>query len=687
MMELDMAMMEERKYKENEEFGKFNTARDIDEGHILISKTERLAELEKLAMEEIMTKYVNYSTMASEENLIKCRDAVEEIIAKYVNYSTMISKERPAKQPQAKFKTPALIQDDALAYLDLNRKSANGNYAKDAEENAERTDYPNHPSPKVEQVLQPATQPPAEKLSTEAPEVSNKQQNRKNNETKPVATEDKDSITDSSSSGNITSKMLEENLREIHNVDEQLLTNVDEANGEPEVKQVVAEELLDAEDSPKYEPVDVVDTVPDKTVQDLNQDDTLKQQAPQDLTQDEALGHQALQDLTLDEARSNQASQNIIYSGGNHILAAEDQVLAAEDQFLEEEVQHIPPIQQTLVAEDSVLAPQAQRVSPIQQVLVAEDSGLATEVQSIKPAHQVLVAEEHILARTVQHLHPAQQNLVAEKRILVAGKHAQINQQINDAEAIITTSDDLPEEDAATNDDKLCTEYNQEMSRGRVGPRDEDLQHVTDDREGGDRVQLPVGEGYISREKVVAPAHEQHEAQPIQQDLAAEKDQHILPTQQVLIAEDLAVNAEAAAGTDIAYSRGNILAYRGGRAASWPTMGGAISLPQKKKLWPLKLLKKYLLQKTLLRINMLMRRTQFLPTQSESWPMVMTLNIRRHKTWPGRKILAFRHQKKKMLVTMTPQQEVIPTLMMVGVTGLSVMMAVQYSQMKKRILN
>ena len=97
MMELDLTMVKERKYQENEEFGKFHKNRDTHEGHILISKTERLEELEKLAMKEIMAMYENYSTMASEENLSKCRDAVEEIIAKYENYFTMISKERPVK--------------------------------------------------------------------------------------------------------------------------------------------------------------------------------------------------------------------------------------------------------------------------------------------------------------------------------------------------------------------------------------------------------------------------------------------------------------------------------------------------------------------------------------------------------------------------------------------------------------
>jgi hypothetical protein len=36
------------------------------------------------------------------------------------------------------------------------------------------------------------------------------------------------------------------------------------------------------------------------------------------------------------------------------------------------------------------------------------------------------------------------------------------------------------------------------MSRGQVSPRDKDLQHVPDDREGGDHAQLPVGEGHAS---------------------------------------------------------------------------------------------------------------------------------------------------------------------------------------------
>jgi hypothetical protein len=106
---------------------------------------------------------------------------------------------------RAPFKTPALTPNDALAYLGLHRESAHGNYAKDAEENAERINCPNHPSPEVEQVLQPARQPPAEQLSTVATEVSNTKQNRKNrslegnNETKQAATEDKDALTDSTS--------------------------------------------------------------------------------------------------------------------------------------------------------------------------------------------------------------------------------------------------------------------------------------------------------------------------------------------------------------------------------------------------------------------------------------------------------------------------------------------------------
>jgi hypothetical protein len=152
-----------------EEYEMFNTDRDIAKGHITISETKWLEELEKLAMEEIIAKYVNYSTMASEENLVKDRDiAVEEIIAKYVNYFTMASEENkvkqppahrspahgspahsstthskskkiavkqpqthsspahssPAKQPTAKFKPPALAQ--AILMLGLHREDTHG---------------------------------------------------------------------------------------------------------------------------------------------------------------------------------------------------------------------------------------------------------------------------------------------------------------------------------------------------------------------------------------------------------------------------------------------------------------------------------------------------------------------------------------------------------------------------------
>ena len=71
-------------------------------------------------MEEIIAKYVKYSTMASEENLVEDRDiamgnitisetkwleeleklAVEKIIAKYVNYSTMASGRQQSSSQQ-----------------------------------------------------------------------------------------------------------------------------------------------------------------------------------------------------------------------------------------------------------------------------------------------------------------------------------------------------------------------------------------------------------------------------------------------------------------------------------------------------------------------------------------------------------------------------------------------------------
>ena len=72
-------------------------------------------------MKEIRAMYENYSTVATEENLNKCRVAVEEIIVKYENYYTKISNERTHNQ-----------------------------------------------STEVEHVQQQATQPPVEKLSTEA---------------------------------------------------------------------------------------------------------------------------------------------------------------------------------------------------------------------------------------------------------------------------------------------------------------------------------------------------------------------------------------------------------------------------------------------------------------------------------------------------------------------------------------
>jgi hypothetical protein len=49
---------------------------------------------------------------------------------------------------------------------------------KDAEENAKRTDCPNHACLEAEQLLQPAAQPTVEQWPTEAPEVSNTTENR-----------------------------------------------------------------------------------------------------------------------------------------------------------------------------------------------------------------------------------------------------------------------------------------------------------------------------------------------------------------------------------------------------------------------------------------------------------------------------------------------------------------------------
>jgi hypothetical protein len=76
----------------------------------------------------------------------------------------------------------------------------------------------------------------------------------------------------------------------------------DQAHSQPVPEDEAKDQVLTAEDSPKYKPVDVEDKAPDDTVQVL--------------TQDEALGNQASQNLT------NSGGNNILaYSGGNNNLA------------------------------------------------------------------------------------------------------------------------------------------------------------------------------------------------------------------------------------------------------------------------------------------------------------------------------------------------------------------------------
>jgi hypothetical protein len=151
--------------------------------------------LEKLAMEEITAEYLNYSTMASEEHLIKCRDAVEEIIAKYMNYSTMASVETPVKQPtdhqspaHSKFKKIAVKQPTAhsstahsspahsspakqppvkfnmltiaqvLAKLRLHREDTHGQHEPAAGGGDKKVHPYDKPRPEDQQVLEPKAQ-------------------------------------------------------------------------------------------------------------------------------------------------------------------------------------------------------------------------------------------------------------------------------------------------------------------------------------------------------------------------------------------------------------------------------------------------------------------------------------------------------------------------------------------------
>ena len=134
------------KFEENafEEFDMINT------GHITISKTKWLEELKNLTVEEIFAKYVNYSTMASKENLVKQQPAHRSPAHRSPAHSS------PTKQPPAKFKTPALAQ--ALATLGLHKEDTHGQHGPAVGGGAEEV----HPSDihreEDEQVLAPEAQ-------------------------------------------------------------------------------------------------------------------------------------------------------------------------------------------------------------------------------------------------------------------------------------------------------------------------------------------------------------------------------------------------------------------------------------------------------------------------------------------------------------------------------------------------
>jgi hypothetical protein len=123
---------EEYEYEFKESEYKFNTDRDIAKEHITFSDTEWLEELETLAVEEIIAKYVNYSTMISEERPVKQPPAHSS--PAHSSSSTdhrnpahsspahsSPAHSSPAKQPPAQFKTPAFAQ--ALAKQGLHKKT------------------------------------------------------------------------------------------------------------------------------------------------------------------------------------------------------------------------------------------------------------------------------------------------------------------------------------------------------------------------------------------------------------------------------------------------------------------------------------------------------------------------------------------------------------------------------------
>ena len=141
----------------------------------------------------------------------------------------------------------------------------------------------------------------------------------------------------------------------------------DEALAAEVLKEIPAEvlvvEVLAPKDSPEYKHVDVEDTVPADTIQDLAQEEDPGLQAIQVLNQAEKLGHQAVQDLAREEDHGLRALQvlyreeNLGHQAAQDLAREKDPGLQAVQVLAKEE----PPGIQALNATDVVVGDHVQR--------------------------------------------------------------------------------------------------------------------------------------------------------------------------------------------------------------------------------------------------------------------------------------------------------------------------------------
>jgi hypothetical protein len=149
-MELDMDTVEERM--------------EIAKGRITISETNWLEELEKLTVEKIIAKYVNYSTMASVETPVKQstahqspahskskKIAVKQPTAHSSTAHSSPAHSSPAKQPPAEFTILTIAQ--VLAKPRLHREDTHGQHEPAAGGGDEKVHPSDKPRPEDQQVL------------------------------------------------------------------------------------------------------------------------------------------------------------------------------------------------------------------------------------------------------------------------------------------------------------------------------------------------------------------------------------------------------------------------------------------------------------------------------------------------------------------------------------------------------